>query len=90
MPTNSAEQQQIQQLIDAASAQERLEMRANAEATLTQVNVLMGQKILSREENKASDIAIEILVRLEDLERGPSWWFRTKRRLQLVQMYLGS
>lgn len=89
MPITSSEHDQIQRMIDAASPQQRAELKSNAEATLGQVNVLMGQKALPREEGKAAGIAIEILVRLEAAEKGGGWWFRTKRRLQLVQMYLG-
>ncbi len=90
MPLSSADQQQVQQTIEAASAGVRQKMRAEAEATLAQINVLMGQKILSKEENKAAQIAIEILMRLEATEQDKGWLFRTKRRIQLTQMYLGS
>lgn len=90
MPLSGNEQQQIQTMVDAASKEERQEMCANAEATLSQVNMLMGQKLLSKEESKAAGVAIEILVRVEATEKGKGLWFRTKRRLQLTQMYLGS
>ena len=90
MPLSSADQQQVQQTIELASAGERRKMCAEAEATLAQINVLMGQKILSKEENKVCEIAIEILMRFEATEQGKGWWFRTKRRIQLTQMYLGN
>ncbi len=90
MPMSGNEQQQIQMMIDVASSEERREMCANAEATLSQVNMIMGQKILSKEESKAADVAIEILMRVEATEKGKGWWFRAKRRVQLTQMYLGS
>ena len=90
MSLSTRNQQQVQQMIEAASAQGRREMRAEAEATLAQVNVLMGQGILSKEDIKAAEIAIEILMRLEATEQGKGWWFRSKRRIQLTQMYLGS
>jgi hypothetical protein len=77
-------------MVEAASAENRREMRAEAEATLAQVNALMGQLLLSKDDSKAGEIAIEILIRLEATERGKGWWFRTKRRIQLTQMYLGS
>lgn len=50
----------------------------------------MGRKVLSREESQAIDIAIEMLVRIECREKGKGWWYRAKRRTQLVQTYLGS
>ncbi|NTU50101.1 MAG: hypothetical protein HGA87_04310 [Desulfobulbaceae bacterium] len=90
MPMSVQEQQQIQMMIDAASKEERREMCENAEATLSQINMIMGQKVLSKEESKATDVAIEILMRVEATEKGKGWWFRAKRRVQLTQMYLGS
>ncbi len=90
MPLSSADQQQVQQMIEVSSAEERREMRVEAEVTLAQANALMGQKILSKEENKAIEISIEVLMRIEATEQGKGWWFRTKRRVQLTQMYLGS
>ena len=90
MPLSATDQQQVQDLIDAASPEQRREMKSEAEATLGQVNTLMGQKLLSRDENKAMEIAVEMLVRIDATEKGKGWFFRSKRRLQLVQMYLGS
>lgn len=80
---------EIQALIDNASPEDRVQLRANAEVTLSEVNMLMGQRFMSTEESKAGDIAIEILVRLDSTERGKGWWYRMKRRVQLTQMYLG-
>lgn len=90
MAISGQEQQQIQMMIEAASKEERREMCENAEATLSQINMLMRQKVLSKEESKSLDFAIEILMRVEATEKGKGWWFRTKRRAQLIQMYLGS
>ena len=90
MALSNAEHQEVQQMIDSASAEDRRNLQADAEATLANVNALMGQGLLSKEASKAGDIAIEILTRLEATEQGKGWWFRAKRRVQLVQMYLGS
>lgn len=89
MPLSSGEQQTIEDMVAAASPDQRRNMRADAEAALSQINRLMGQRLLSREENKVAERAVEVLVRLEAIENGKGWWFRSKRRLQLVQMYLG-
>ncbi len=89
MPLSGASQQTIEDMVAAASPNQRYIMRAEAEAALTQINTLMGQRLLSHEENKAAERAIEILVRLEAIEQGKGWWFRSKRRIQLTQMYLG-
>ncbi len=52
----------MQQMVEAASAENRREMRAEAEATLAQVNALMGQLLLSKDDSKAGEIAINHLV----------------------------
>ena len=52
----------MQQMVEAASAENRREMRAEAEATLAQVNALMGQLLLSKDVSKAGEIAINHLV----------------------------
>ena len=90
MSLSTRDQQQVQQMIEAATAEDRSEMYAEAEATLAQVNALMGQGLLSKEDSIAAENAIEILMRLEATEQGKGWLFRTKRRIQLLQMYLGS
>lgn len=90
MSLSGSEQQQIQVMVNTASKEERQEMCVNAETTLSRANMLMSQKIFSKEENKAVNVAIEVLMRVEATEKGKGWWFRTKRRLQLTQMYLGS
>lgn len=81
---------EIQELVDNGSPEDRARMRANAETVLSEVNMLMGQRLLSAGENKSGNVAIEVLVRLEATERGKGWWFRMKRRPQLTKMYLGS
>lgn len=79
----------MQTMIDSASAEERKQIRAEAEATLAALNVLMGQKYLSSEELHVGELAIEALTRLDATEFGKGWLYRAKRRVQLVQMYLG-
>lgn len=88
MPLSSSDQQLVQDMIDSATRAQRGDFKVNAEMTLSRVNALMGTKLLSGQENKAGEIAIEMLVRLEATEQNKL--FRTKRRLQLVQMYLGA
>jgi hypothetical protein len=64
-------------------------MYSEARAALVGANTLMGERFLSKAENNASDVAVEILVRLEAVKRRKGWWFRTKRRIQITQMFLG-
>jgi hypothetical protein len=86
---SNAEQQTIEKMVAAASPDQRNVMRSEAETALTQINKRMGQRLLFHEENKAAERAIELLVRVEAIEKGKGWWFRSKRRLQIRQMYLG-
>lgn len=89
MPLSNRDQQQVQQMIEAASPEEREQRRAEAKDILALVNASMG-RLLSKELNKQGEIAIEILTRIEATEQGKGAWFRAKRRIQLTQMYLGS
>lgn len=90
MALSTRDHQQVQQMVENASADDRKKVHAEAEYTLARVNAIIGQRLLSKEDRKAAEIAIEILMRFEATEQGKGWWFRTKRRIQLTQMYLGS
>ena len=90
MPLSLRLQDEIQAQIDNCSKEEVIELGQNAENTLQHINILVGQKLLSREEKKAAEIAVETLVRIESTEKNKGWWFRTKRRLQIMQMYMGA
>ena len=89
MSVSHAEHQEIQAMIDASSSDGLKDLKAKAEATLAHVNEHMS-RMLTADERKAADVAIEILVRIEATEKSGGWWFRTKRRMQLVQLYLGA
>lgn len=89
MTLSSIEQQHIQDAVDLATPDQYQQMKIDAENTLTMTNAMMGHK-LANEEMKLAEMAIEVLVRLEAMENNKGWWFRTKRRVQLVQMYLGN
>lgn len=90
MALSPQQHEHVQKLVDASSSEGAAELRANAENALHDINFVMGRRLLSAEERKESEIAIEILARLDARERGGGWWFRAKRRVQLAQMYFGS
>lgn len=90
MPISAHEQNLVQVEIDMASETERKVMRERAEEILADANFVSGSRLLSHEESHAAEIAIEYLTRLDAIRLGKGWWFRTKRRMQLVQMYLGN
>jgi len=89
MSISAAQHHEIQTMIDASSPDGLKDLKAKAEATLAHVNQHMG-RLLTGDESRAADVAIEILVRIEAAENSGGWWFRTKRRMQLVQLYLGA
>jgi hypothetical protein len=89
MPLSTSDQIAIQRTIEHASPERWRELIDEAEQTLARVNALLGTKALSNEERRAGEHAIEVLVRIEAVEKAGGWWFRAKRRVQLVQMYLG-
>lgn len=86
---SNADQQTIEKMVAATSSDRRNAMRAEAEIALKQINHRMAERFLFHEESKAAERAIELLVCVEAIEKGKGWWFRSKRRLQLTQAYLG-
>lgn len=88
MTVSIAEQHKIEKVVAAASPDQRIVMRSEAEIALTQINQRMARRILFHEENEAAKRAIEVLVRMDAFEAGKGWWFRFKRRFQLTQKYL--
>ena len=70
MALSSAEQQTIEDMVAAASPNQRDNMRLDAEAALRQINNLMARRLLSQEEKKVAERAMEILVRLEAIGNG--------------------
>jgi hypothetical protein len=54
MPFSSAQQLEVERIVNAASDHEREEFGNNARLTLHQTNRLMGRKILNRAESEAA------------------------------------
>jgi hypothetical protein len=90
MPVSSREQIIIQSMIDTATPEERRQLYAEAEETLGNANLIAGQRLLTSAESKEIDLSVEMIVRIEATERKKGPWFRFKRRLQVVQMYMGA
>jgi len=89
LATSSDKQQVIQALIDSATPNECQKLRSQAEEILGEIHARMGRKLLSYDENKAAELAIETLTRLDATTLRKGAWYRAKRRVQLTQMYLG-
>ena len=90
MPTSPLEQAEIQRAIDEADSAALDFLRHEAESKLHELNFVAGRKLLDKSERRAVDLAIEMLTRIDAVANGGGWWYRTKRRAQLVQMYFGS
>ncbi len=90
MLLSHADQQTIERVVARASGVRRNALRAEARTALTHLSKTLAQRILFLEETKAAETAIELLVRIEAIEKDKGWWFRFKRRVQLTQIYLGS
>ena len=87
---SGATQQSLQEMIDNANIEEQQKMKLNAERFLGQLNIMMDQRLLSGDEMRRGEIAIEILVRLESTQNRKGWFFRAKRRVQLVRCHLSA
>lgn len=85
MPLSAGEHESIQRLVDETSPARRRAMIGEAYGALIDYNSELGRRRFSRDEHKRAELDIERLVRLDAVETGGGWWFRTKRRLQLVQ-----
>jgi len=86
---SSSDQLAVQQLIDSSTEGELASLRQRAESSLAEANTISAVRLLSREESKAVNYAVEVLTRLDAKACGGGWWYRTKRRPQIVAMYLG-
>jgi hypothetical protein len=90
LPLSSSEQQRVQDLLDRATPQQRQALRSEAEAKLLAAGAAMAYGKLDAEESKAIYVAIEFITRLDCMASGGGWWCRSKRRVQVTQMYLGA
>lgn len=88
MSATGEEQRHIQGQIDSATNDELVQMSQNAEITMHNISILIGQKKLSKEEHKASSLAIEMLTRLDSTRLGKGAFYRAKHRINLVLKYL--
>ena len=80
---------ELQAMVDSSDAAELEELFRESEEILTRINAMLDVGPITQEQKFLALSAIEIITRIEQRQRGGGWWFRTKRRMQLVQMYLG-
>jgi hypothetical protein len=87
MAVTLSEQAEIQRIVDSCNPRELAALHADAMGNLHRLNRISQRKLLSSEELKAANVAIELLTRVEAKQQGGGWWFRTKRRFQLTKLY---
>lgn len=85
---STSEQIAVQQLIDSSTPVDLEIMRHEAERTLALANMEAGARILSSPARKAVNYAVEVLTHLDATRCGGGWWYRAKRRTQIIAMYL--
>jgi len=78
----------VQSLIDQSSKSERDELRNTAERQLTAFNQQSQIRPISQEEKYNAMISVEIITRIEAIEKRKGWLYRAKRRPQLVKHYI--
>jgi len=90
MGVTPSEQTAIQRRVDTAGPEELAKLHQSAEGNLRAMSIMARLIPLSSEELKAANTAIELLARIEAKQQGGGWWFRTKRRFQLTNLYFRS
>jgi hypothetical protein len=82
---NGKEQRKIELVVEKATQGERENLKKDAEETLSRYAETVNFKYLDSNEANELYSAVEILVRLECLEKGKGWWYRAKRRPQIMK-----
>lgn len=92
MLISSREQQEIQSIIDSSSLHELREREREVDRLLGSFcdGVVTRKRALTSLERMEVERAIELLVRCEARIQGKGWWFRQKRRFELVREHLAS
>ena len=82
---SASEQKNIEILVKQATPEERQSFKSQAEETLSRYATTVSFKYLDSNEANELHTAVEILVRIECLEKGKGWWYRAKRRPQIMK-----
>lgn len=89
MSLSSTEQMAIQNEIDGSDNDKLFSISESAKSTLVAINNISHQRILSADERKQSDIAIEYLVRIDATKKGKGALYRMRKRISLTMIYQG-
>ena len=82
---NGTEHKIIELIVKQAALGERESLKKEAEETLSRYAAIVNFKYLDSNEENELNSAVEILVRIECLEKGKGWWYRAKRRPQIMK-----
>ncbi len=89
MALSTSTQLQIQEAIESLDDEILQSKIIEAEIFLENLALLSQTRLLTKQEHKDADRAIELLVRYEGYKTNKGWWFRFKRRASLVNQYFG-
>ena len=87
MAVTPSEQAEIQRFVDSCNPRELVALHADTMDNLRRLSHISQRKLLSGEELKAANVAIELLTRVEAKQLGRGWWFRWRRRFQVARVY---
>jgi hypothetical protein len=87
MAIGPAKQAAIEQTVLQLTHDQREAFLEYAKVRLDWLGARARTVLLSAEESAEVDELVEAVVRIEAIEGGKGWWFRAKRRAQLVHEY---
>lgn len=86
----TTEQYMIQTMLDEQDPNDLDEIYAMQRIYAIKNGAIAGSRFLSAEENKNFDGAIEIMTRIECMQKNKGWWYRAKARVRLTKYYMGT
>ena len=89
MSIGPSKQAEIASKVRSLTKEQRAGLREAAMAELFRWRAAARLRILSAGQRRQLEEAIETIVRVEALDQGKGWWFRTKRRARLIHRYAG-
>ncbi|QOY51200.1 hypothetical protein [Candidatus Sulfurimonas baltica] len=83
-----AEHEDIQAMIEKMPKEDLQDLYVDTSVKLSTMSEILDYRSFTPDESKATEIFVEILLRIEAFQQNKGWWFRTKRRMSLIKEYL--
>jgi hypothetical protein len=83
------EQAEIQRFVDTCNPRELVALHGDMTDNIRRLSRIARHRLVTGEELKDANVALEFLTRVEAKQLGRGWWFRRRRRFQLGKMYFG-